>query len=136
MLTGKTSNKTLVECANDHLWANGVPLYSDSCLDRQRWISQGLLGKLLEEVRSELTGAITTEKQPQVSMNIDTVTVSTTPTPVLAKNTKLLIRLVSPSLQSSQWHRNVKSRAQTLHNRDKIYGNVPNHLPSPMHKHF
>ena len=87
MLTGKTSNKTLVECANDRLCANGVPLYSDSCRDRQRWISQGLLGKLLEEVRSELTGATTMEKQPQVSMSTDTVTVSTTPSLVLANNT-------------------------------------------------
>ena len=32
VITKKTSNKTLVECANDCLWANGVPLYSDSCL--------------------------------------------------------------------------------------------------------
>ena len=87
VLTRKTSNKTLVECTNDRLWANGVPLYSDSCLDRQQWISQGLLGKLLEEVRSELTGATTMEKQPQVSMNTDTVTVSTTPSLVLANNT-------------------------------------------------
>ena len=87
MLTEKTSNKTLVECANDRLWANGVPLYSDSCLDRQRWISQGLLGKLLGEVRSELSGTTTTEKQPPLSMNIDTVTVSTTPIPVLANTT-------------------------------------------------
>ena len=55
ILINKTGNKTLVECANDHLWANGIPLYSDTCLNQQRWISQGLLGKLLEEVRSELS---------------------------------------------------------------------------------
>ena len=83
VLTEKTSNKTLVECANDRLWANGVPLYSDLCLDQQQWISQGLLGKLLGEVRSELSGAVTMEKQLRLSMNIDTVTVSTMPIPVL-----------------------------------------------------
>ena len=55
ILITKTGNKTLVECANDRLWANGIPLYSDTCLNQQRWISQGLLGKLLEEVRSELS---------------------------------------------------------------------------------
>ena len=87
VLTKKTSNKTLVECANDRLWANGVPLYNDSCLDRQRWISQGLLGKLLEEVRSELSGAITADKQPSLSMNTDTIAVSTTPIPVLVNTT-------------------------------------------------
>ena len=55
ILINKTGNKTLVECTNDRLWANGIPLYSDTCLNQQRWISQGLLGKLLEEVRSELS---------------------------------------------------------------------------------
>ena len=58
ILINKTGNKTLVECANDRLWANGIPLYSDTCLNQQRWISQGLLGKLLEEVRSELSAQL------------------------------------------------------------------------------
>ena len=58
ILIKKTGNKTLVECANDRLWANGIPLYSDTCLNQERWISQGLLGKLLEEVRSELTAQL------------------------------------------------------------------------------
>ena len=58
ILINKTGNKTLVECANDRLWANGIPLYSDTCLNQERWISQGLLGKLLEEVRSELTAQL------------------------------------------------------------------------------
>ena len=35
--------------------ANGIPLYSDTCLNQQQWISQGLLGKLLEDVRMELS---------------------------------------------------------------------------------
>ena len=58
ILINKTGNKTLVECTNDRLWANGIPLYSDTCLNQQRWISQGLLGKLLEEVRSELSAQL------------------------------------------------------------------------------
>ena len=55
ILLNKTGKKTLVECTNDRLWANGIPLYSDTCLNQQRWISQGLLGKILEEVRTELS---------------------------------------------------------------------------------
>ena len=54
-LVNKTGNKELVECANDRLWANGIPLYSDSCLNQEWWISQGLLGKLLEDIRTELS---------------------------------------------------------------------------------
>ena len=88
VLVEKTKNKTLVECANDRLWANGIPLYSDSCLDRQKWISQGLLGKLLEEVRSELSGSITSLNQPPSSTNTQTIAVSATPTSVLASTIK------------------------------------------------
>ena len=60
ILINKTGNKKLVECANDRLWANGIPLYSDTCLNQQWWISQGLLGKLLEDIRMELS-----PRQPQ-----------------------------------------------------------------------
>ena len=60
ILINKTGNKKLVECANDRLWANGIPLYSDTCLNQQQWISQGLLGKLLEDIRMELS-----PQQPQ-----------------------------------------------------------------------
>ena len=59
-LINRTGNKKLVECDNDRLWANGIPLYSDTCLNQQRWISQGLLGKLLEDIRMELS-----PQQPQ-----------------------------------------------------------------------
>ena len=34
-LINKTGNKKLVECANDRLWANGIPLHSDVCLNQQ-----------------------------------------------------------------------------------------------------
>ena len=99
VLTEKTSNKTLVECANDRLWANGVPLYSDSCLDQQ---SQGLLGKLLEEVRSELSGTITTVNQPPLSMNMHTIAVSATPTSVLASTMNAInpSGLAEPAVES------------------------------------
>ena len=60
ILINKTGNKKLVECANDRLWANGIPLYSDTCLNQHQWISQGLLGKLLEDIRMELS-----PRQPQ-----------------------------------------------------------------------
>ena len=46
-----------------------------------------LLGKLLEEVRSELSGVTTTDEQPPLSMNTDTIAVSTSPIPVLVNTT-------------------------------------------------
>ena len=72
-LINKTGNKKLVECANDHLWANGIPLYTETCLNQQWWISQGLLGKLLEDIRMELT--------PQVQHHTNDTPVADQPQP-------------------------------------------------------
>ena len=52
-LIEKTSNKTIVECANDRLWGNGKPLSDESCLNKDVWITQGILGQILEMVRAE-----------------------------------------------------------------------------------
>ena len=49
-----TENKTLVECCSDWVWGNGVPLFDDNCLKPEFWSSQGILGEILEEVRSKL----------------------------------------------------------------------------------
>ena len=51
----KTGNKKIVECASDHLWGNGMPLGDTACLDSTKWISQGILGQMLECIRSEVT---------------------------------------------------------------------------------
>ena len=73
-LINKTGNKKLVECANDRLWANGIPLHSNACLNQQRWISQGLLGKLLEDIRMELS--------PQLPQHLTDIPVAAQPQPV------------------------------------------------------
>ena len=51
----KTGNKKIVECASDRLWGNGMPLGNPACLDSTKWISQGILGQMLECIRSEVT---------------------------------------------------------------------------------
>ena len=50
VLVEKISNKTIVESANDQLWGTGVPLARDGCLNKERWISPGILGELLMEI--------------------------------------------------------------------------------------
>ena len=57
-----TKDKTLVECCNDKLWGNGVSLYDDKCLDCSAWNSQGILGEILEMVRSYITDILGTNK--------------------------------------------------------------------------
>ena len=47
-LIQKTGNKRIVECASDRLWATGIPLSDPNCLDDTKWISQGILGQMLE----------------------------------------------------------------------------------------
>ena len=45
--------KRIVECASDRLWGTGVPLGDPECLDPTKWISQGILGQILEYIREE-----------------------------------------------------------------------------------
>ena len=51
LLVEKTGKKTIVECANDRLWGTGIPLAREGCLDKEKWISGGILGELLMEIR-------------------------------------------------------------------------------------
>ena len=53
-LISKTGSKTIVECAADKLWGTGIPLNDPMCLDPQKWITQGIMGRILENIRSEV----------------------------------------------------------------------------------
>ena len=63
----KTGSKRIVECATDHLWTTGVPLNDPTCLDETKWMSPGILGQMLESIRTEqmlcLTSAHTYQQQ-------------------------------------------------------------------------
>ena len=52
-LVHRTGNKRIAECATDRLWATGLPLNEPSSLDETKWISQGILGQILENISSE-----------------------------------------------------------------------------------
>ena len=52
-LIRRTENKTIIECANDRLWGTGTALGEEGCLEKNRWITQGILGRILERIRSE-----------------------------------------------------------------------------------
>ena len=53
-LVNKTGTKRIVECASDRLWGTGMPLSDPACLNRAKWISQGILGQILERIRDEV----------------------------------------------------------------------------------
>ena len=54
-----TGNKTIVECCWDKMWGTGDPLHVDNCLDKGQWASQGILGEVLQEIRTKLKNSTT-----------------------------------------------------------------------------
>ena len=50
ILVEKTSCKMIVESANDRLWGTGIPLAREGCLNKEMWITPGILGELLMEI--------------------------------------------------------------------------------------
>ena len=56
-LLTKTGEKRIVECASDRLWGTLLPLSDPDCLDGTKWISQGILGQILEDIRNEFKHA-------------------------------------------------------------------------------
>ena len=58
-----TKEKTLVECTTDKLWGTGFPLQHQDSLNPKKWTGDGLLGKILEECRTEIHGLSTTSME-------------------------------------------------------------------------
>ena len=47
----ETGGKTIVEGTKDDVWGSGQRLDSVHCLDQSKWILQGIMGKILSEIR-------------------------------------------------------------------------------------
>ena len=56
LLLKKTKGKRIVECCKDTVWGCGMAIHNDKCLDTLLWTNQGIMGEILEVVRSELGG--------------------------------------------------------------------------------
>ena len=54
-LLKSTGDKMIIEACHNQLWGTGIPLRDKDCLNREKWIGQGILGEILCELRSELT---------------------------------------------------------------------------------
>ena len=65
-LIRRTENKMIVECTKDSLWGTGSALSEESCLNRDRWITQGILGRILECIRNEFKSNVTLSSQLSV----------------------------------------------------------------------
>ena len=58
-----------MKCASDRLWGTGLPLSDPDCLDCTKWISQGILGQILEDIRNEFKDADRCHSQHSVSLS-------------------------------------------------------------------
>ena len=56
LLLTKTKGKRIAECSKDSVWGCGMAIHNDKCLDTNMWTGQGIMGKMLEEIRTELIG--------------------------------------------------------------------------------
>ena len=64
LLLNKTKGKRIAECTKDPVWGCGMTIHNDNCLDTTKWISQGIMGAILEEIRMELAGPNPTPLPP------------------------------------------------------------------------
>ena len=49
-----TKEKSIAECTTDKLWGTGFPFQHHDSLNPEKWTGDGLLGKILEECRTEI----------------------------------------------------------------------------------
>ena len=63
ILIRRTENKMIVECTKDCLWGTGTALSEESCLNRDRWITQGILGRILKRIHNEFKSNVTLSSQ-------------------------------------------------------------------------
>ena len=64
----KTGTTMIVECCKDKVWGNGIPLYDNRCMSKKDWSGQGLLGELLEEIRTKLKNNTEANPEPTAKM--------------------------------------------------------------------
>ena len=66
-----TGEKTIIECCYDETWGNGIPLSNPSCIDPKKYKKQGILGEMLEDVRSVLLQKTSPSQSPTNENTMD-----------------------------------------------------------------
>ena len=57
-----------MECCRDTLWGTSVPIQDEKCLDDTLWYNQGIMGEILENIRSKLPNLRTMVPEPEERM--------------------------------------------------------------------
>ena len=66
-----TGEKTILEFCYDEIWGNGLPLSNPLCIDPKSYKKQGVLGEILEDVRTALLAECTLSGHPSVEDLMD-----------------------------------------------------------------
>ena len=69
-LIRRTGSKRIAESAADRLWGSGRSLGDPLCLDTFNWISQGLLGQILENIRDEFVQTMPPMQEPTIQPSV------------------------------------------------------------------
>ena len=104
----KTGHKRIVECASDHLWGMGLSLGNPECLNSSKWISQGILGQILEDIRNKFQqlDRLQYQQNPLSSANMfhssrDGAACATTNMPNVTYPTGSLLACQYPDIQAN-----------------------------------
>ena len=68
ILVKRTGTKRIVECSKDRLWGTGIPLAQVDCLDSDQWITPGIIGKILEDIRMEFYNQFNLDHHPLIGV--------------------------------------------------------------------
>ena len=73
-----TGTAMIAECSYDSVWGTGVPLHEDRCIDKKHWVSQGILGEILEDVQNQWSERDRLLDSSQENIDLAAVAVNTT----------------------------------------------------------
>ena len=71
-----TGDRTILECCYDNIWGNGIPLSDPNCINPSKYTNQGIMGSILERVRTDL------RTRSDVEPNLNETTEATAMDPV------------------------------------------------------
>ena len=105
ILVKHTGTKRIVECSKDRLWGTGTQLSQVDCLDSDWWITPGIMGKILEDIRTEFCNQFTLDHHPLIGVQSNSHVPSSSTLSQLSKNFSSSVPPArSTSTQSAQFN--------------------------------
>ena len=105
ILVKRTGTKRIVECSKDRLWGTGTPLAQVDCLDSDRWITPGIMGKILEDIRMEFYHQFNLNHHPLIGVQCNSPAPSgSTPSQLSQNHSSSIPSALPTSTQAAQFN--------------------------------